>query len=136
MDIFTALLALILMYCWPIIILIVIVLLLINYPGVMVPLLILTGSLVLLYLLITLLEKREKRKKLDAWEELTEDEKKEWEKVKITVKWDQKDYYFKGQKAFFYTYSKNYKVQDFFRKRIKNFPEIPIEGYDIIIDNR
>ena len=130
MDIWDFILAYLISEYWGWIVLFIIICLAIAYPGFGVFLMVAIAAIGLIFFLVVQRDNIRAKQSLEAWESLSADEKREWNKVRIDKRnndggWN----YYNGREAFYLVFKENYTLADCFRKQIKDFPEIPRKYY-------
>ena len=130
MDIWDLILTYLISQYWGWILLLFLICFAIVYPGFGVFLLVVIAIMVLIFFLINQRDNIRGKQSVKAWESLSDDEKREWGKVRIDKMnknggWT----YYSGRGAFYLVFNENYSLVDCFRKQIKKFPEIPRKFY-------
>lgn len=130
MNIWDFILAYLISQYWGWIVLLIIICLAIVYPGFGIFLLVLIAIVGLIFFLVLRRDNIRGKQSVEAWKSLSDDEKREWEKVRIDKGTNPSNtVYYSGWKSFELVFWENYTWADCFRKQIKEFPEIPRKYY-------
>lgn len=130
MNIWDFILAYLISQYWGWILLLILICVGIANPGFGVFMLVFIAIMVLIFFLIYQRDNIRAKQFVEAWKSLSDDEKREWEKVRIDKKKNNGGWiHYSGQEAFYLVLKKNFSLVDCFRKQIKKFPEIPRKYY-------